>query len=169
MLKSLLNVQANRIYEGKNENAINDGIRDKLRRVYEVKDRTRQGNSVSGKDAGEIDLMLCDNGNPAVILEGLKLDSLSTDTLNEHINKALTNYDPIVCSLVYILIYAAMKKFDEFWDKAVKYIKKYHFPYEVFSGFQEINTAFTESRHGKIVLCRNSKPVNVHLYAIAMK
>lgn len=169
VLKSLLNVQANRIYEGKNENAINDGIRDQLRMVYEIKDQTRQGNSVSGKDAGEIDLMLCDNGNPTVILEGLKLDSLSTDKLDEHINKALTNYDPIGCPLVYILIYATMKKFDEFWNKAVEYIRKYHFPYKVSSGFQEINTAFTESRHGKIVLCRNNKTVNVHLYAIAMK
>ena len=169
VMKALLNVQKDKLYEGEKENSINDGIRNQLSIVYEVKDQTRQGDSESGKDAGEVDIMLCDNGNPAVIMEGLKLASFESGKLDNHINKALTNYDPNGCPLVYILIYATVKGFGDFWVKVMNHMNGYSFPYETVEGIRDIATAYTDSRHAKAVLNRNGKRVSVHLYAIAMR
>lgn len=169
VLKALLTVQSDKLYEGANENNINDGIRSQLKWVYEVKDQTRQGDSESGKDAGEVDIMLCDNGNPAVILEGLKLDSFKQDYLDTHINKALVNYDPNGCPLVYILIYVTGKRFSAFWDKVMAHMISYNFPYETVEGMHEVATAYTDSRRAKAVLNRNGKSISVYLYAIAMR
>lgn len=167
--KALLTVQKDKLYEGAKENNINDGIRNQLSWVYEVKDQTRQGDSESGKDAGEVDILLCNNGNPAVVLEGLKLDSFKRDYLDTHINKALDNYDPNGCQLVYMLIYAAVKAFGNFWDKVMEHMIGYSFPYETIEGIREITTAYTDSRHARAVLNRNGKNVIVHLYAISMR
>lgn len=169
VMKALLNVQKDKLYEGEKENSINDGIRNQLSIVYEVKNQTRQGASESGKDAGEVDIMLCDNGNPVAIMEGLKLASFESGKLDIHINKVLTNYDPNGCPLVYILIYATVKHFDDFWDKIMKHMDNYSFPYEAVEGIQDIATAYTESRHAKAVLNRNGKRVSIHLYAVAMR
>ena len=169
VLKALLNVQKDKLYEAAKENSINDGIRNQLSIVYEVKDQTRQGDSESGKDAGEVDIMLCDNGNPAVIMEGLKLSSFESGKLDTHINKALANYDPNGCLLVYILIYATVKGFGDFWDKVMNHMAGYRFPYETLEGIRDIATAYTDSRHAKAILNRNGKNVSVHLYAVAMR
>ena len=137
--------------------------------LYEVRDQTRQGASESGKDAGEVDIMLCNNGNPAVIMEGLKLSSFESGKLDSHINKALENYDPNGCPLIYVLIYATVKGFGDFWEKIMNHMNDYCFPYETVERMQNVVTAYTDSRHAKAVLCRNGKNVSVHLYAVAMR
>ena len=169
VLKALQNIQKNRIYYGQKENTINDGIRDCLDMKYGLRDQTRQGESVSGKDAGEVDLMLYSNEKPLALMEGLKLNSIDNAKLNEHINKAMKNYDPIGCPLIYLLVYSPEKAFDDFWRRLVSYISSFSFPYEISEEFHEINTNFTQSRHGKMVLLRSGKPVNFHLYAVVMK
>lgn len=169
IMKTLVNVRENKEYEGKNENVINDGIRDQLRMVYEVRDQSRQGSSVSGKDAGEIDLMICDKGEPYAIIEGMVLDSLDKKALDTHIKKVLTNYDPLGCPITYVLIYARMERFDDFWDRLTEYVKKYSFPYDVVEDFTDMPFAYAESRHGKIVLKRSGKNISFHLFAIKLR
>ena len=169
MMRALLNVQKDKNYYGKDENTINDGIRNQLSMIYEVKDQTRQGVSASSKDAGEIDFMLYNGDYPVAIVEGLKLDGVNKDYLNTHIDKVLTNYDPIGCPLVYILIYATAIKFESFWDRIVDYLSGYSFPYDVVEAIHEISVAYTESRHAKAILKRSGKDVCVHLYAISMR
>ncbi len=168
ILKALLNIQSDSLYIDASENSINDGIRNQLSMIYDVKDQTRCGVSVSGKNAGEIDVMISDNGNPIAILEGLILDCLSKDYLRSHINKAISNYNPMGCTLVYILIYAKAKDFESFWNKFMDYMKDYEFPYDTDETVRELNTPYTESRHAKTVLNRNGKKVHVHFYAIVM-
>lgn len=169
VLKALQNVQKNRIYYGQKENTINDGIRDCLDMKYGLRDQTRQGESVNKKDAGEIDLMLYNNDKPIALLEGLKLSCIDSKKISEHINKAMTNYDPIGCPLIYILIYSPEIAFDAFWDRLISHIKGFSFPYEILEEFCEVSTNFTQSKHGKIVLLRSGKPISFHLYAVAMK
>lgn len=48
VLKALLIFQKNPIYKGCKEDEINDGIRDCLNMMYDVRDQTRQGESESG-------------------------------------------------------------------------------------------------------------------------
>ena len=56
---------------------------------YEKVDQTRQGDSVSGKDAGSIDIQLLKDGMPVVMIEALKLSSLDQNELSIHIDKVL--------------------------------------------------------------------------------
>ena len=169
VMKALLAIQRDKMYENVKEDNINDGIRNQLDMVYNIKDQTRQGKSESGKDAGEVDIEICENSIPVVIMEGLKMDSFKKEYLDVHINQALVNYDPNGCPLVYILIYATVKRFEDFWEKIVNHMKDYCFPYTVEEKIREISSVYTDSRHAKVVLNRNGKRVSVHLYAIQMK
>ncbi|WP_139355613.1 hypothetical protein [Oribacterium sp. C9] len=169
VMKALLNVQKDKLYEGAKENNINDGIRNQLSIVYEVKDQTRQGESENGKDSGEVDIMICNNGNPEVIIEGLKLSSFESSKLDAHIKKALVNYDSNGCPLVYILVYATVKAFDDFWGKLIDHMNDYCFPYKNVEGMRDVATVYTDLRHAKAMLNRNGKNVSVHLFAIAVR
>lgn len=59
------------------ENTINDYFRDMLRSkgYTEIKDQTRHGVSSSGKDAGEVDILISKNNKEIAIIEALKLNS----------------------------------------------------------------------------------------------
>lgn len=60
--------------------------------AYQIKDQTRQGESQKGDDAGEVDIQICVDGFPIVMIEALVLDSLKKQYLGDHINKVLTKY-----------------------------------------------------------------------------
>ena len=94
----------------------NDG-KHILGESYEIKDQTRQGDSVSGKDAGEVDLQICKSGMPLVMIEGIKLKSLDKNNLDIHIKKVMTNYDPNGCPYAVLLIYCTADIFNDFYKK----------------------------------------------------
>ncbi len=80
-------VCANATYnKNSNENEINDYFRDMLGMMgyQEVKDQTRHGVSKSGKDAGEVDLLLSKEGKEIAIIEALKLSSVEKPLLSVH-------------------------------------------------------------------------------------
>lgn len=62
----------------RSEDNINDYVRDMLvnRGYKEIRDQTRHGLSVSGKSAGEVDLLISKAGKEAALIEGLKLGSV---------------------------------------------------------------------------------------------
>lgn len=170
IFRALQLVQCNRVYYDKKENELNDGVRDELRMIYEIKDQTRQGSSSGGKDAGEIDLLICRHGFPVAIVEGLKVDSLRREYIQDHIDKVLTYYDPAGCPYVYIIIYAAVKKFALFWENCFKYIKEeYNYPFKIKEELREINHMYTNSKHAKAVICREDINVSIHFFAVLVK
>lgn len=69
------------------ENSINDSFRDMLfvKGYHEVKDQTRHGISTSGKDAAEVDILLTKGGKEIAIFEGLKLNSVKTETAEKFV------------------------------------------------------------------------------------
>lgn len=166
IMKALVAVQKNPIYLGKKEDEINDGVRDILSMIYEVKDQTRQGESESGKSAGEIDFLICNQGMPVAIIEALKLSSLDKENLDKHINKSLEKYDPVGCPYAFILTYATGKEFESFWDKFFSYLCSYTFPYDIKETVKEVAPLYAESRHAKVLLNRNGMDINVHFYVI---
>ena len=125
--------------------------------------------SPNGNDAGEVDIVICDNeDNPIALLEGLKLSSFKKEYIDAHIQKVLTSYNPFGCQYAHILIYATAKKFDELWKKIMLHMHEFNFPYEVADGMKEIGTAYTDTRHARAELNRNGKKISVHLWAISM-
>ena len=113
VLRSMSKLQRNHNYNiESSEDTMNDYIRDLLDESYIVKDQTRQGESEAGEGAGEVDIQICADGLPVVMIEGVKIASLEKDALDTHINKVLTKYDPNGCPYAFLLIYTTVKNFD---------------------------------------------------------
>ena len=165
-------MQRNIIYRGVPENILNDGLRDglKITRRYQVHDQTRQGESESGKEAGELDILLStkEEDLPISVIEALILNRLDKNNLKKHIDKALTKYDPNGCPVIVIIIYSRNDNFENLANSITNYLKEYEFPYNIKEEFQEVDSGYTESRHWKLELIRSKKSVSVHIYDFNM-
>ena len=141
---------------------MNDYVRDILDESYQIKDQTRQGESQKGDDAGEVDIQICVDGMPLVMIEALILDSLKKQYLQDHINKVLTKYDSNGCPYVVVIIYSTVVRFESFYSKLLEYLNEYDFPYEKKSDVSDVNTDYTEYRHAQVILNRSGQNVRVH-------
>lgn len=110
------------------ENEINDYYRDMLGMMgyQEIKDQTRHGISISGKDAGEIDLLLSKEGKEIAIIEALKLNSVEKNYISQHIEKAINNYNPLGTA-TFIVAYVTADDFGGFWERYSNYLMDYQF------------------------------------------
>ena len=105
MLRALSKLQRNHHYNAdSSEDTMNDYIRDILGESYFMKDQTRQGDSENGDEAGEVDIQLCYDGLPVVMIEGIKVSSLERERLDSHMNKVLTKYDPNGCPYTFLIV-----------------------------------------------------------------
>lgn len=168
--RALIKLQKNHEnYAFKDEDTMNDFIRDLLDESFEVKDQTRQGKSEKGEKAGEIDIQICIAGLPVVMLEGLILNSLVKATLDDHINKVLTLYDPNGCPYVILLVYATVARFDDFWKKMLQHIGEYDYPYKRVGEIIDVETNYAELKHAHTILDRNGMKIRVHYFAAHMR
>lgn len=169
ILHALINVQKTKLYHGKSEDDINDGVRNALDMVYELKDQTRQGESESGNHSGELDILLCRDALPWAVVEALKLASLDKENLEKHVDKSLIKYDFVGCKNTYILIYATAANFVDLWSRIVEYMGGYEYPYEVINEIREMDTDYAESKLAYVDLNRNDVLVRLHIFAINMR
>lgn len=168
----LIQMQGDKIYKGASENQLNDGIRNGLRitRRYQPLDQTRHGESASGLDAGELDVLVSNKteGLPIAVVEALILKSLDKNSLKTHIDKALVNYNPTGCKMTVIVIYSRAVDFASLATSLDGYLKTYEYPYDVKNGFENIDTGFSESRHWKLDLVRSNTDILLHILAFNM-
>ena len=154
------------------ENLLNDGLRDGLKntRRYQVHDQTRHGQSESGKESGELDLLIStkEEDLPISIVEALVLTTIDKQNLKQHIDKALTNYNPTGCPNTIIIIYARNSNYANLMLRLNTYLGEYEYPYEVKESFIEESTNYTESRHWKIDMIRSDKDIHLDIYAFNM-
>ena len=110
------------------ENSLNDYLRDMLgsKGYYELKDQTRHGSSQNGRNAGEVDIMIAKNGQEKALIEGVKLDSVNTNYINSHIEKAIGAYNPLGVA-TFIIAYINTNNFSNFWEKYCRHISGYQF------------------------------------------
>lgn len=142
--------------EKSSENSINDYFRDMLfaKGYKEVKDQTRHGISVSGKDAAEVDILLAKDGKEIAIYEGLKLDSVNQSYIAIHIDKAIVNYNALGTA-TFIVSYVNTANYKAFWNRFSSYIEKYDFPLEVRRGYEEMTYPNASTRVASMVLSRD--------------
>lgn len=168
----LIQMQGDKLYRGVSENQLNDGIRNGLRitRRYQPFDQTRHGESASGLDAGELDILVSTKkeGLPIAIVEALILKSVDKKSLKTHIDKALVNYNPTGCKMTVIVIYSRAADFASLVTSLDGYLKTYEYPYDVNKGFEDIDTGFSESRHWKLNLVRSNTDILLHILAFNM-
>lgn len=120
------------------ENIINDFFRNGLSLIgyHENKDQIRHGISSSGKDAGEVDILLTKEGKEIALFEGLKLDCVSTKYINEHIDKAINNYNALGTA-TFVVAYVNTSDFSDFWRKYLLHLKECDLKIKVKKEIQE--------------------------------
>lgn len=107
----------------KTEDEYNDFIRDMLDcKNYEVKDQTREGVSSSGKSAGELDIVIEQNGDLFSILEPMILTSVDTAYIDIHYRKLLHNYNPLTVQRTFLITYFEGKNFEAWWERYQSHI-----------------------------------------------
>ena len=138
------------------ENSINDYFRDMLsmRGYNEVKDQTRHGKSVTGNDAGEVDILLTEEGKEIAIYEGLKLNSVNQDYINSHIDKAIVNYN-VLGVATFIVAYVSSADFEAFWERYTSHLKEYKFPLEIKRGYEESVSPNAATRVATMILTKD--------------
>ncbi len=159
---------SNALYKSNaSEDSMNDYFRDTLSLMGydEVKDQTRHGISLSGKDAGEVDILVTKNGNEIAIFEGLKLDSVNTSYINEHINKAIVNYNALGTA-TFVVAYVTAQDFERFWERYSTHIKDYDFPIQVKRCFNSKTSPNAAIRIADMILSRDGYDFPVYFMAI---
>lgn len=109
--------------KGHSEDDLNDLLREYLlAKEYEIKDQTREGISTSGKNAGELDIIVEHNRSLFAILEAMKLNQINRDYITKHYKKMLVNYNPLDIKRLFLITYYDGKKFDDWWDTYTKFV-----------------------------------------------
>lgn len=152
------------------ENSINDYFRDMLIGMgyNEVKDQTRHGISSSGKDAGEVDLLLTKDNKEIAIFEGFKLTSVSQELIDSHINKAIINYNALGTA-TFIVAYVCVANFEAFWSNYFNHIENYKFALGVKMKLKEFSHPNASTRVANMILTRDGYDFPVYFIAIKIK
>ncbi len=163
LISACIKMQGNRNYRGNfSEDDRNTFIATLLETSkYHVKDQTRWSKSATGKNAGEIDILVYDKKKrPFTIIEALNLDSLDKTYINLHIDK-IFNYDSTGLKQNIILIYSNAVYFDKLWEKYCTYIEEYNFVYERTDQIID-EKIYADVRNITTVHNRNGMEVNLH-------
>lgn len=151
------------------ENTINDAFRDMLsiKGYNEVKDQSRHGISSSGKDAGEVDILLTKDGREIAIFEGLNLSSVNTSYIDEHIDKAIINYNALGTA-TFVVAYVCSANFESFWERYSSHIENYEFPLQIKRSFQVLPHPNAAIRTATMILSRDDYDFPVYFMALKL-
>ena len=142
--------------ESTNEDNINDYFRDMLcsKGYNETKDQTRHGVSTSGKSAGEVDILLTKDGKEIALFEGLKLGGVIEKTINEHIDKAINNYNALGTA-TFIVAYVTAVNFSTFWSKYYNCISEYSYSIDIKRDMTELTSPNASTKVAQIILSKD--------------
>lgn len=152
------------------ENSINDFFRDTLSLMgySEIKDQTRHGISTSGADAGEVDILITKEGKEVAIFEGLNLSSVNTSYIDEHIRKAIINYNALGTA-TFVVAYVTVADFEGFWERYTTHLKSFQFPLQIKQQLNvkpNINAAI---RIAEMILSRDGFDFPVYFMAMNLR
>ena len=172
VLKDLVSISSclinNCNYSAKSsENSINDYFRDMLMGYgyKEVRDQTRHGKSLTEKDAGEVDILIAKYDKEIAIFEGMKLSSVDSSYISNHILKAIINYNALGTS-TFIVAYVSNCNFEQFWNRYAEYLKDYKYPIRTKSVLKITTSPNAALRIAHIILSRDGFDFPVYYLAI---
>lgn len=112
--------------KGSTEDDYNDHLRNLLlSSKYEVKDQTREGYSSTGLSAGELDLIVEENGFLFTIIEAMILSSLDASYVDRHYKKVVNNYNPLQANKTFLITYYTGSNFEQWWGRYSAYISSF--------------------------------------------
>lgn len=148
---------SNPTYNGdSSENSINDFFRDTLSLMgyNEVKDQTRHGIANSGKGAGEVDILITKDGKEVAIYEGLKLSSVNTSYIDNHIEKTIVNYNALGTA-TFIIAYVSTYDYENFFNRYFEHLQNIQFPMETKQALKVSPFPNASTRLAKLILSRD--------------
>lgn len=164
-----IKLQGNAKYINASEDERNDYIRDMLeQRDYDVHDQTRRGISETGKNSGEIDILVKKDNAPFTIIEALILSSLEKSYLSTHLNK-IYSYDTTGNLFNVCLVYLEAKNLAGFWEKYCEFVTHYDCPYPIISFDDNIDNDYLGSEIKIITTTHNRSGQKTILYHICVK
>lgn len=152
-------LQANLTYKDSPENHRNDYIRDLLDTMGYLgnRDQTRLGTSSGGKEAGEVDILVRKDNRPFSIIEALNLSSVNESYISLHIDK-IYRYDTLGYICNFIVSYVKATDFLAFWNRYVRFVQSYSYPFELvrfeipkYNQYSELRLAVTELMRNNMV------------------
>lgn len=151
------------------ENSINDFFRDTLSLMgyAEVKDQTRHGVSGSGKDAGEVDILITKDNKEIAIFEGLKLSSVDSSYIDNHIEKAIKNYNAMGTA-TFIVAYVSSLDYEAFWKRLLSFLKSYDFSLTIKQALKENTHPNAAARVANMILSRDGFDFPVYFIALRL-
>lgn len=161
-------VQSDFTLKDAGENSINDRIRDLLEAMgYDIKDQTRHGLSARGKDAGNIDILIKMGKFPIAILEALKVTCFREKYILEHINR-IYKYDTLGLKHNFLIIYVKDMSINEFFERYVKCLQKWEYPYKVININEDNQKQYPEIRTIKMILDREGIQTKLYHFIIRL-
>ncbi|MDD3138478.1 MAG: hypothetical protein PHX08_05855 [Lachnospiraceae bacterium] len=164
LVRACLNLQARKHYSNSSEDERNDYIGDILWAIgYNVKDQTRRGSSLAGKEAGEIDIFVSKDGLPFTVVEAMNLDSVNTIYINKHLDKVFS-YDGAGNKFNVCLSYVKVADFASFWEKYSAHVSNYSYPAPILSSVTSIDDeyGYSELRIMKTIHSRSGRTINLY-------
>jgi len=154
------------LIETKNRNAIfkesedetNDRFRNALHyKNYNVTDQSRGGESSSGINAGERDLVVCnEQGLDESVIEAFILKSLDSTVINKHYEKLVKRYDTSGNRVNFVLVYSKTKNFDELWEKYIEF--------DGFNNFVDTQDEYSQKDNVRVGVSEYKKMKVYHLF-----
>ena len=165
LLGLCITIQAANMYRGIYEDKINDLLRDFLDKMkYDVRDQTRMGVSSTGKDSGEIDVLVRSNNLPFAIIEAMRTTCLDVTKFTDHINK-IFGYDSLGNRLNFFILYVQTSNFMNFWEKYTEFASSFPYIYKLES-YDSYEDKYPELKYAIAKLDRNK--VTTYLYHIVV-
>lgn len=145
--RSCLELQANKPAIEGSEDDKTVFIRSQLTaRKYDALDQTLRGQSASGIQSGEVDLLILNyDKSPFCIVEALCLSSIDKTNIDLHINK-ITKYDANGMRWNIVLSYVTTPDFQDFTKRYIDYVKDAEFDYPILNMRDISNSQFSEVR-----------------------
>jgi hypothetical protein len=154
----------------KHENRWNDLVQAVLQLRFplwgwNINDQSRLGSSATGKDAGEVDLLIRAGGHDVALVEALILKGSDFQNTQKHLLKCFSYSGNL--QQFYILIYYNGKrdKFDSTWSSYCKNVAKVPFEerhaYNATLGFKDLAEEFNDARDFKIARTAHNSGVEI--------
>jgi hypothetical protein len=163
LIDSCIKLQGTKIYWAASEDDRNTFIANMLEADgYHAKDQTRWGQSNTGLSAGEIDIYVEEvDGKLLTIIEALNLTSIDKAYIKLHIDK-IFRYDTTGLKENFILVYATVGDFENFWTKYWAFVTTHDYEYPIIAS-KELNDLypFADLRLGRTNHRRNGRDVSL--------
>ncbi|MEK5238148.1 RNA-binding domain-containing protein [Paenibacillus sp. FSL L8-0470] len=169
LIVACLTLQARNYYSNASEDERNDYIGDMLAAIgYSIKDQTRRGSSSSGKGSGELDIFVSKDRLPFTVIEAMNLSSLSTNYINEHLDK-IFSYDTSGNKFNVCLSYVKIADFNSFWERYSAHVTNHSYPAPLLSSDTSIDDEYGYSELRIMKTNHNRSSRTVSLYHICVK